>query len=555
MEFNCTIEQLLEFKILFPTEESPNIQKVLSNFSRQQLLNMIVVLGNRYANKSFLEITDFFSDPNYYYEIHARIQTFYPQDQRKYILVSFQVLMELLRYALTIPIEGKEIQDSPQKEYELFKVITYLNQLQSAYQKTPSKLAPLLFISFFLSYTSNVSKEMLKMRIQLQLFSAYHLFKFIEEKSQQDSHLSQLYNHFLSKYGIKSGFEYIRTLFGIIAVSNYELGRIPKDLEIDEDKLLVNSVLDTISLSYDIQFKDIHDVQLQDYRLFRSKPLFKDIDGNYMVYSIEFLIDKLFNSLYFEFIELNKQYNCHVDITKFFTYQFSELKLFNLLMQQSHPSKLYNKINNCTNETGLPDYILYKGKHILLFECKDVKINGSLIETHDYSVIIDEYKNKLFEKTFKYNQYGEKVNLSTPKPVGIGQLIENINNIRHGTYEDLNLPVDGEIYPVLVLSDYKILPIGFPDIANDWYRQGLKLYNLEKNNKPLIVMSFITLIVYSALFHENGFGYYFEEYYKYINSIDKTIPEHYIPFDMFMERYPFNLEDFSALLMSEFSKI
>lgn len=62
MEFNCTIEQLLEFKILFPTEESPNIQKVLSNFSRQQLLNMIVVLGNRYANKSFLEITDFFSD-------------------------------------------------------------------------------------------------------------------------------------------------------------------------------------------------------------------------------------------------------------------------------------------------------------------------------------------------------------------------------------------------------------------------------------------------------------------------------------------------------------
>ena len=554
MEFNCTIEQVLEFNILFPDEESPNIQKVLSNFSRQQLLNMIVFWGNKYTNKSFLEITDFFSDPKYYYEIHARIQTFYPQNQRKYILVSFQVLMELLRYALTIPIEGKEIQDSPQKEYELFKVITYLNQLQSAYQKTPSKLAPLLFISFFLSYTSNVSKEMLKMRIQLQLFSAYHLFKFIEEKSQQDSQLSQLYNHFLSKYGIKSGFEYIRTLFGIIAVSNYELGRIPKDLGIDEDELLVNSVLDTISLSYNIQFKDIHDVQLQDYRLFRSKPLFRDLGGNYMVYSMEFLIDKLFNSLYFEFIELNEQYNCHVNVSDFFTYQFSELKLFNLLIQQSNPEHLYNEINNSTDETGLTDYILYNDNHTLLFECKDIKINGALIETHDYSIIIDEYKNKLYEKTFKY-QNGEKVMLSSPKPIGIGQLVENINNIRQGKYRDHNLPITGIIYPVLVLSDYKILPIGFPDIANDWYRQGLKLYNLEKNNKPLIVMSFITLIVYSALFHENGFGYYFEEYYKYINSIDKTIPEHYIPFDMFMERYPFNLEDFSALLMSEFSKI
>ena len=385
MEFNCTIEQVLEFNILFPDEESPNIQKVLSNFSRQQLLNRIVFLGNNYTNKSFLEITDFFSDPNYYYEIYARIQKFYPQDQRKYILVSFQILMELLRYALTIPIEVEEIQNPAQKEYELFKVITYLNQLQSGYQKTPPHLASLLFMSYFLSYTSNVSKSMLKMRTQLQIFSAYHFFKFIEEKSKQDLQLSQLHNLFLEKYGIKSSFEYLRTIFGIISVSKYDLGRIPGDLRIDEDKLLTRSVLDAISLSYDTHFDDIYDKQLQDYRLFRNKPLFKDLDGNYIVYSMEFLIDKLFNSLYFEFLSLNEQYKCHVDITKFFTYQFSELKLFNLLMQQSHPSKLYNKINNCTNETGLPDYILYKGKHILLFECKDVKINGSLIETHDYS--------------------------------------------------------------------------------------------------------------------------------------------------------------------------
>ena len=357
----------------------------------------------------------------------------------------------------------------------------------------------------------------------------------------------------MSKYGIKSGFEYIRTLFGIIAFSNYELGRIPKDLEIDEDKLLVNSVLDTISLSYNIQFKDIHDVQLQDYRLFRSKPLFKDIDGNYMVYSIEFLIDKLFNSLYFEFIELNKQYNCHVNVSDFFTYQFSELKLFNLLIQQSNPEHLYNEINNSTDETGLTDYILYNDNHTLLFECKDIKINGALIETHDYSVIIDEYRNKLYEKTFK-SQNGEKVMLSSPKPIGIGQLVENINNIRQGKYGDHNLPITGIIYPVLVLSDYKILPIGFPAIANDWYCQGLESHNLRENNKPLIIMSFITLIVYSNRFQEDGFDYYFEEYYKYIDSIDRTQPEHYISFDMFMERYSFNLKDFYALLMDEFSK-
>jgi hypothetical protein len=200
------------------------------------------------------------------------------------------------------------------------------------------------------------------------------------------------------------------------------------------------------------------------------------------------------------------------------------------------------------------DDILYNDNHTLLFECKDIKINGALIETHDYSVIIDEYKNKLYEKTFKY-QNGEKVMLSSPKPIGIGQLVENINNIRQGKYGDHNLPITGIIYPVLVLSDYKILPIGFPDIANDWYCQGLESHNLRENNKPLIIMSFITLIVYSNRFQEDGFDYYFEEYYKYIDSIDRTQPEHYISFDMFMERYAFDLKDFYTLLMSEFHQI
>ena len=229
------------------------------------------------------------------------------------------------------------------------------------------------------------------------------------------------------------------------------------------------------------------------------------------------------------------------------------MKLFNLLIQQSNPEHLYNEINNSTDETGLTDYILYNDNHTLLFECKDIKINGALIETHDYSVIIDEYKNKLYEKTFKY-QNGEKVMLSSPKPIGIGQLVENINNIRQGKYRDHNLPITGIIYPILVLSDYKILPIGFPDIANDWYCQGLESHNLRENNKPLIIMSFITLIVYSNRFQEDGFDYYFEEYYKYIDSIDRTQPEHYISFDMFMERYAFDLKDFYALLMDEFSK-
>jgi folylpolyglutamate synthase/dihydropteroate synthase len=121
-----------------------------------------------------------------------------------------------------------------------------------------------------------------------------------------------------------------------------------------------------------------------------------------MVYSIEFLIDKLFNSLYFEFIELNKQYNCHVNVSDFFTYQFSELKLFNLLIQQSNPEHLYNEINNSADETGLTDYILYNDNHTLLFECKDIKINGALIETHDYSVIIDySHKPDALEKVLK----------------------------------------------------------------------------------------------------------------------------------------------------------
>jgi hypothetical protein len=71
---------------------------------------------------------------------------------------------------------------------------------------------------------------------------------------------------------------------------------------------------------------------------------------------------------------------------------------------------------------------------------------------------------------------------------------------------------------VLILSDYKYIHKGFTHIANQWYKEDLGINYNYQIDKPLIVMSFITLIKYKELFLKNGFEYFFEQYYNEINK-------------------------------------
>ena len=62
---------------------------------------------------------------------------------------------------------------------------------------------------------------------------------------------------------------------------------------------------------------------------------------------------------------------------------------------------LQQKYSNKENELGPPDYIIIEKANLILFECKDIRINGEIIEKHDYEAIIKEYRTKLYKKLHK----------------------------------------------------------------------------------------------------------------------------------------------------------
>lgn len=77
-------------------------------------------------------------------------------------------------------------------------------------------------------------------------------------------------------------------------------------------------------------------------------------------------------------------------------------------------------------------------------------------------------------------------------------------------------------------------------------------YDDAQLNRPLIVMSFITLLKYRELFKKNGFEYYFEKFYDVICKQSKSKEEVFntqMSFDMFMGRELYNLEDEHKRLM------
>ena len=181
-----------------------------------------------------------------------------------------------------------------------------------------------------------------------------------------------------------------------------------------------------------------------------------------------------------------------------------------------------------------------EGNDVLLFECKDIRISGVVIESHDYEAIINEYKNKLFYKCDKKNKVHR---------IGITQLTGHIESIRKGKFKWCHVNEGANIYPVLVISDYKNVKMGFNVISNEWYQSSLnELEIVNENNKPLIVMSFITLFKYNHLFKKNGFKYYFDMYINSFSRNQKDIIRRYQTFDNFMSQYPYHLYDLEIMV-------
>ena len=530
------LKGVLEYSVVYPYSPKPDVDDIIQHLSRNTIINLVLVLTKMYCNAGIDKISYFFSDRLVLNEIAYRINL-YCNPNTEYVFLPLQTALRILRKAVALPYVEND-QFASETEMQLFKAILCINEEEMHIKNMPNKVAEMVFIQSLVTNSSNTSDNLNKVRALLQSYSAYQFFKFLEAKIQTDSVLKQIYDTFLRSYGITNGMEYILTLFGIVTLTRGVVGKIPKSLAIDRDRILSRNLMDALTLDLSIHKDDRSDTGRDnniDYRTFRDKPFIRDLEGNYVVYWMEAVIDRMYNSLYFDFNDINNQLGLDYPMRKLFTDEFAEKYLFHNLMSRTNTQGLYeSKYNTIENDNGKADYVLKRNNTIILFECKDIRISGDIIESHDGKLIIEEFRNKFFSKTYNKSSTGEKNLLKKPKAQGVGQLIEYMRQVRDGDsyYGGTKQSV---IYPVLIVSDYKLLQRGIQQIMDEWYAERKSKTHYDK---PLVVMSFITLIKSYPLFARNGFECYFDRYRDFISKIQNPADlQRYMTFDDYMQDY------------------
>ncbi len=530
------LKGVLEYSVVYPYSPKPDVDDIIQHLSRNTIINLVLVLTKMYCNAGIDKISYFFSDRLVLNEIAYRINL-YCNPNTEYVFLPLQTALRILRKAVALPYVEND-QFASETEMQLFKAILCINEEEMHIKNMPNKVAEMVFIQSLVTNSSNTSDNLNKVRALLQSYSAYQFFKFLEAKIQTDSVLKQIYDTFLRSYGITNGMEYILTLFGIVTLTRGVVGKIPKSLAIDRDRILSRNLMDALTLDLSIHKDDRSDTGRDnniDYRTFRDKPFIRDLEGNYVVYWMEAVIDRMYNSLYFDFNDINNQLGLDYPMRKLFTDEFAEKYLFHNLMSRTNTQGLYeSKYNTIENDNGKADYVLKRNNTIILFECKDIRISGDIIESHDGKLIIEEFRNKFFSKTYNKSSTGEKNLLKKPKAQGVGQLIEYMRQVRDGDsyYGGTKQSV---IYPVLIVSDYKLLQRGIQQIMDEWYAERKSKTHYDK---PLVVMSFITLIKSYSLFARNGFECYFDRYRDFISKIQNPADlQRYMTFDDYMQDY------------------
>ena len=425
----------------------------------------------------------------------------------------------------------------------MFKILLLLNDIITDYNlnsENRNNLNDLIFIN------NASNKYILDTPIEDQLNTQFYLAKEFFQYISFNKEYEQIYSRFLDKYKIDNWKKYIRTITELVLSHKNMSYEIDQNFTYKKGDLIDTNILKNIYWEYNCILKFKSDNQMDkdgnsDYRLFRSKPLILMPNDNYLILNKSFLIDKLYNGLYFDIMELlPKQKNP----SSLFTYKFIEKHIFNNLIKESASNKKYKLIpeEDCKRkhkytkgELGPPDYILESSNSVILFECKDIRLNGWILEQRDFNSLIEEIQNKLLIKKWSYEngikKYKEK---NQWRKVGVGQLAEHVMNITLKNFKYTNTNKSKDIYPVLILGNHIYNFDGLYKIINNWYNNEL---GISKNShcKPIIILSISTLIKYHKLFYNNGFEQYFE---SYLSTKDPSI----YSFDDYMENYKSNIE-------------
>ena len=564
------IRRVVEYSDFFYNESPIDVSATLRHYSRNTLVRMATILSLHYGN---LCVPDdersLFSEESKKHILYLNklFKAYYKRislnEGQKVQILTYRTGLELWRHIFAIPVEHfRDDIDVSDVELLLFKVILTINEKLVSFneKKCQYKLDELVFLNGFLTNDSN--NYNIQAVLQPQMYYFQQFIKFIPTNEV----LAKASERVLSDWGIESWQPYYTTIV-IIAhqTDKYYKDKAngvpiisPQWLEQNEESgFLSPSLMDHLCIHEDeyIPYNE-EDAEKRewniDYRRFRSKPFVKLKNGTgYVVINNQLLCERLFNSLYFDFLPLinGKKNSCgFFDFNK----DFVEKVLFRNTFFNCIPTNCYTfpkYAGNKQEEPHEPDfYCRTKHGELIIVECKAIKMNGECRDDGDYKRLLDELHEKIVLKTRNLDP-NRKAHKGDPEPVGVGQLIHHIDSIDADTFQwDPSIPDEVTYYPILVFEDVKLVQTGILSMVNRWFyeeiKKNIKLgFELTDAYMPVMIVSINTLYLYDKMLHNRGLTNIIDTFVRDNAVYDKNIGEYHFmeiaDFDGYLRSYPF----------------
>ncbi|WP_046244139.1 hypothetical protein [Hymenobacter terrenus] len=385
---------------------------------------------------------------------------------------------------------------------------------------------------------------------RLQFIKAVYFFKFCEQDPLFNSYLSI----FLKEINLPNWHQYLINILSSY-VRKFEPLRIPSIMAIGEEYADMISWLEELCIDADKYSPK------PDFTELRERPIFKINDTEFLFLNLNFLIDKIYQGIQFDFAKALVKAKAHYkgkpiknypDFKSIFGSEFSENNLFYKIMNYSFEKSKYFRMSGEDMKTilgqGEPDYYMRSKNKVYLFEYKDKLISAeSKINTTIERKIDEIYKKFVIDdKSHK---------------TGVGQLIESIKEIRKGNFTnkiDKQLNKNCIIYPVIVYTDFSLVVPGINIILNTEFKTQLKHAGFENdtNIKNLTLLSLDGLIKFQDLFRDGRLklNNCLNNYFEAISN--PNILQRIISFDTFIHNKTSKITyDSPKMLMEEIIKM
>lgn len=259
-----------------------------------------------------------------------------------------------------------------------------------------------------------------------------------------------------------------------------------------------------------------------DFMAFRGKPFIRLKKHHYAITNQSFVIEHMFNSVYFEL----KQYRNDAgfisddEFRQYYTTEFSQKYMFEGYLNKvlPHNTQFYISGSQCDDELdkarkkgvntdGIapPDYYIRIPEGCIVFEYKDALTNAKVKEARNAEKLFAEIRKKFFE-----NERGSHK--------GVTQLLDVAAAIQDGNFFFDNPSVNSEIYPVLVVDNPVYTMHGMHTLLESMMREECIKRGMHSDTiKPLVLMDVATMKLYADYFSSNGLVNTFENYYEHVD--------------------------------------